>query len=121
MPAGDVYGGGSPTGNVFYENGALGAGWEGMFLACEAGQNVVFGYFPKLDKAGFKLERFSFMTTNQEGEFGVDVLWTPTKQRPKRDLPSDLKLVDAWIALSPDSDWADNHVLGHSIVVFSTL
>ena len=24
-PAGDVYGGGSPTGNVFYENGALGA------------------------------------------------------------------------------------------------
>ena len=25
-PAGDVYGGGSPTGNVFYENGALGAG-----------------------------------------------------------------------------------------------
>ncbi len=25
MPAGDVYGGGSPTGNVFYENGALGA------------------------------------------------------------------------------------------------
>ena len=26
MPAGDVYGGGSPTGNVFYENGALGEG-----------------------------------------------------------------------------------------------
>ena len=24
-PVGDVYGGGSPTGNVFYENGALGA------------------------------------------------------------------------------------------------
>jgi hypothetical protein len=28
-PAGDVYGGGSPTGNVFYENGALGPSWEG--------------------------------------------------------------------------------------------
>ena len=24
---GDVYGGGSPTGNVFYENGALGEAW----------------------------------------------------------------------------------------------
>ena len=31
-PAGDVYGGGSPTGNVFYENGALGPSWEGHVL-----------------------------------------------------------------------------------------
>ena len=36
-PAGDVYGGGSPTGNVFYENGALGAAFEGTFLAADAG------------------------------------------------------------------------------------
>ena len=41
MPAGDVYGGGSPTGNVFYENGALGPSWEGTFLAAEAGRNEV--------------------------------------------------------------------------------
>ena len=36
-PAGDVYGGGSPTGNVFYENGALGADWEGTFFAADPG------------------------------------------------------------------------------------
>ena len=37
MPAGDVYGGGSPTGNVFYENGALGPSWDGTFFAADAG------------------------------------------------------------------------------------
>ena len=37
MPAGDVYGGGSPTGNVFYENGALGPAWDGTFFAADAG------------------------------------------------------------------------------------
>ena len=41
-PAGDVYGGGSPTGNVFYENGALGAAFEGTFLAADAGRNEIF-------------------------------------------------------------------------------
>ena len=45
-PAGDVYGGGSPTGNVFYENGALGPSWEGTFFAADAGRNEVFSYQP---------------------------------------------------------------------------
>lgn len=67
-PAGDVYGGGSPTGNVYYENGALGDEWIGTFLACEAGRNVVFGYQPELDGAGFKLDRMDFMTSNPAGE-----------------------------------------------------
>ncbi|MEI6535518.1 MAG: PVC-type heme-binding CxxCH protein, partial [Verrucomicrobiaceae bacterium] len=58
MPAGDVYGGGSPTGVAFYENGALGEKWRGLLLTCEAGKNVVFGYLPKPDGAGWKLERF---------------------------------------------------------------
>ncbi|NOX99492.1 MAG: dehydrogenase, partial [Verrucomicrobia bacterium] len=31
MPIGDVYGGGSPTGNVYYENGSLGEKWRGTF------------------------------------------------------------------------------------------
>ncbi len=75
MPSGDVYGGGSPTGNVFYENGALGKKWEGMFLACEAGKNVVFGYLPKISGSTFTLERFNFITSNEENEFaGTDFL-----------------------------------------------
>ena len=36
MPAGDVYGGGSPTGICFYEGGALGETYAGgLLLSCE--------------------------------------------------------------------------------------
>ena len=55
MPAGDVYGGGSPTGNVFYENGALGDAWAGTFFAADAGRNEVFSYKPARSGAGFAL------------------------------------------------------------------
>ena len=114
-PAGDVYGGGSPTGNVFYENGALGEKWTGTFLACEAGRNVVFGYQPKLAGAGFQLDRMDFMTSNPKGEFaGSDFLGGETSvNREQRTLfrPSD-------IAVGPDgalyvTDWYDPRVGGH--------
>lgn len=115
MPAGDVYGGGSPTGNVFYENGALGEPWQGMFLACEAGKNVVFGYLPKLDGAGFRLERFNFMTTNEEGEFaGSDFIGGGN------NISSDVKthFRPSDVAVGPDGaiyvcDWYDGRVGGH--------
>lgn len=64
MPAGDVYGGGAPTGIAFYENGALGEHHAGLLLSCEAGRNEVFGYLPKPEGAGFKLERFRFLASN---------------------------------------------------------
>lgn len=114
-PAGDVYGGGSPTGNVFYENGALGEQWIGTFLACEAGRNVVFGYQPKRSGAGFALERTNFMTSNPTGEFaGSDFLGGEASvNREQRTLfrPSD-------IAVGPDgalyvTDWYDARVGGH--------
>lgn len=114
-PAGDVYGGGSPTGNVFYENGALGEKWVGTFLACEAGRNVVFGYQPRLEGAGFRLERTDFLTSNPTGEFaGSDFLGGEASvNRNQRTLfrPSD-------IAVGPDgalyvADWFDARVGGH--------
>ena len=64
MPAGDVYGGGSPTGIAFYENGALGEKFAGLLLSCEAGRNSILGYQPKPDGAGFALERFPFLASN---------------------------------------------------------
>jgi putative membrane-bound dehydrogenase-like protein len=64
IPAGDVYGGGSPTGIVLYENGALGEKYNGMLLSCEAARSVVFGYFPKATQAGFALDRFDFFDTS---------------------------------------------------------
>ena len=53
MPAGDVYGGGSPTGVAYYENGALGTAFDGTLLTCEPGRNVIFSYQPEPDGAGF--------------------------------------------------------------------
>jgi putative membrane-bound dehydrogenase-like protein len=114
-PAGDVYGGGSPTGNVFYENGALGDNWVGTFFACEPGRNTIFAYQPRPEGAGFKLERTDFLTTNPEGEFaGSDFIGgSSTAKGETKTLfrPSD-------IAVGPDgalyvSDWIDPRVGGH--------
>ena len=52
MDAGDIYGGGSPTGVTMYENGALGDDFVGSFLSCEPGRNTVFHYKPKPKGAG---------------------------------------------------------------------
>jgi len=113
MPAGDVYGGGSPTGVAFYENGALGDKWNGLLLACEAGKNVVFGYFPKPAGAGMKLERFDFITSNKEKEWaGSDFLGG----RATGVLKTMFRPAD--ITVGPDgalyfADWYDPGVGGH--------
>ena len=121
-PAGDVYGGGSPTGNVFYENGVLGEKWIGTFFACEPGRNVVFAYQPKLEGAGFRLERSDFLTSNPAGKHnngksrfaGSDFLGggdSVTGEEKTLFRPSD-------VAVGPDgalyvSDWYDPRVGGH--------
>ena len=82
MDAGDVYGGGSPTGITFYENGALDAKWNGLLLSCEAGRNTLFGYIPSPRAGTFNLERFDFVTSNPEKRFeGADF----TKDNPKKN------------------------------------
>ena len=115
-PAGDVYGGGSPTGNVYYENGALGEDFIGTFLACEPGRNTVFSYQPELKGAGFELNQNDFLTSNAEKDFaGSDFLGgsdSVNKEVKTLFRPSD-------IAIGPDgalyvSDWYDPRVGGHS-------
>jgi len=115
IPAGDVYGGGAPTGMCFYENGALGGKWNGLLLSCETGRNVVFGYLPKPDGAGFKLERFDFCTTNTTGVFkGSDFVGGANNLSDDRKTlfrPSD-------VCVGPDgaiyiTDWFDKRTGGH--------
>lgn len=120
MPAGDVYGGGSPTGIGFYENGALPESFNGTLLSCEPGKNVIFSYRPKLDGAGFKLERHDFVTTNPEKEFrGSDFVGGIRKKdnsKTGRELlyqfrPSDVTVgTDGAIYVA---DWTDSRVGGH--------
>ncbi len=115
MPAGDVYGGGSPTGNVFYENGALGPSWEGTFFSADAGRNEIFAYKPVPNGAGFTLDRNVFMTSNAMHRYaGSDFVGgNATAKGAVETLfrPSD-------IAVGPDgalyvSDWIDPRVGGH--------
>jgi putative membrane-bound dehydrogenase-like protein len=114
-PAGDVYGGGSPTGNVFYENGALGPSWEGTFFSSEPGRNEIFSYKPAREGAGFRLERKIFVTTNVKQQYaGSDFIGGNATAKGAIETlfrPSD-------IAVGPDgalyvSDWIDARVGGH--------
>ncbi len=108
-PAGDVYGGGSPTGTAFYENGALGDAWRGTFFAAEPGRNAIFAYQPVPDGAGFRLERRVFMTSNPAERYaGTDFIGGPrtaTTDLATLFRPSDI-VVGADGALYV-SDWID--------------
>ena len=117
-----MYGGGSPTGVAFYENGALPKDFRGLLLACEAGRNVIFGYLPKAEGAGFKLERFDFLTSNKERQWaGSDFLGgtkSVTSELKTKFRPSD-------VCVGPDgaiyvADWFDDRVGGHADLDNST-
>ena len=120
MPAGDVYGGGSPTGIAFYENGALGDKFNGTLLSCEAARNVIFSYQPAPDGAGFKLDRTDFLTTNPEKEFdGADFTGGAQKQAtaaPKDKLRFNFRPSDVCVGADGAlyvTDWTDPRVGGH--------
>ncbi len=109
-PAGDVYGGGSPTGVAFYENGALGDDWMGTLLAAEPGRNAIFAYQPTRDGAGFRLDgRRDLMASSSEAQWaGTDFSGGPksaTAEISTLFRPSDV-VVGADGALYV-SDWID--------------
>lgn len=109
-PAGDVYGGGSPTGTVFYENGALGDAWRGTFLAAEPGRNTIFAYQPRREGAGFRLDgRRDLIASNAEGQWaGTDFSGGPrttTAEISTLFRPSDIAVgADGALYVS---DWID--------------
>ena len=116
MPAGDVYGGGSPAGIAFVEGSALGKQYQGLLLSCEPGRNAVFGYFPRPSGAGFQLEHFNFLTSNRNGEFaGTD--FTGGDRSVSSDLKTHFRPSD--VGVGPDgaiyvADFFDPRVGGHT-------
>jgi putative membrane-bound dehydrogenase-like protein len=113
MPSGDVYGGGAPTGVAFNEGDALGEKYRGLLLACDAGRNTIYGYLPRVEGAGYTLERFNFLTTNKEEDFaGTDF----KGGRVNKELKTYFRPADA--VVGPDgaiyvADWFDARVGGH--------
>jgi len=113
MPPGDVYGGGSPTGIVYYENGALDEKWNGLLLSCEPGRNVVFGYLPKPNGAGFTLDRTDWVDANKGKKFTGSSFdggkWDGQLHTQFR--PSDVAVgADGAIYIA---DWFDGRLGGH--------
>ncbi len=111
---GDVYGGGSPTGIVFYENGALGPEMPGTLLSCEAARNEVFAYQPEARGAGYQLDRRTWLTTNPSGEVvGSDFVGGgQATDEARRFRPSDIAVgADGAIYIS---DWFDPRVGAHA-------
>ena len=125
-PAGDIYGGGAPTGIVFYENGALGEKHEGTLLVCESARNTIFGYKVKPVKTAGYIEtytpselkdRFNFLTTNGDGKPQGTDYSGGDKTANSDDTKTLFRPSD--IAVGPDgaiyiSDWHDPRVGGHS-------
>ena len=114
VPAGDVYGGGSPTGIAFYENGIMEDRFGGYVISCEPARNVLFGYHPKMEKAGIALpERDIFMTSNPKKNFAGADFASAGRIKGLINLfrPSD-------VCIGPDgaiyvADWFDARVGGH--------
>ncbi len=113
IPAGDVYGGGAPTGIVINEGDGLGVKWRGVLLSAEAARNTIFGYFPRAEGASYALERFDFLTSNKEQAFaGTDFKGGQVNSEIQTFFrPSDIAVgVDGAIYVA---DWFDPRVGGH--------
>ncbi|WP_162343355.1 PVC-type heme-binding CxxCH protein [Cyclobacterium salsum] len=113
LPAGDIYGAGSPTGMLRIEGDELGEAYRGLLLAADAGRNIIFGYHPRPEGAGYSLaERQNFIASVDVDNEGY--IWHQVEaDTSKWFRPSDATLgTDGSLFVA---DWYDPIVGGHQM------
>ncbi|WP_158856047.1 PVC-type heme-binding CxxCH protein [Lunatibacter salilacus] len=114
LPAGDIYGAGSPTGIVRMESDALGEKYRGLLLAADAGRNIIFGYYPTLYGAGYPLaDRQNFISSVDTDN--INYIWHEVEDDDTKWFrPSDVAIgTDGAIYVA---DWYDPIVGGHQMM-----
>jgi putative membrane-bound dehydrogenase-like protein len=112
MPVPENTGAGSPTGITRYEGDALGPKYRGVLLSAEAGRNVIYGYWPQKQGAGFALKRHNLITTLPQDN--VNYQWYETGEDTRKWFrPSDVTAgTDGALYIA---DWYDPIVGGHAM------
>ncbi len=111
MPFGDNTGAGAPTGIVRNESDLLGEKYRGLLLSCESGRNVIYGYLPEANGAGFNLKRTNFITSLQNFDANTATTKATGTDKTKWFRPSDVAIgADGAIYVT---DWYDAVVGGH--------
>ncbi len=112
MPVPENAGAGSPTGVARYEGDALGPKYRGVLLSAEAGRNVIYGYWPEKQGAGFALKRHNLITTLPQDN--VNYIWNETGEDTRKWFrPSDVTAgTDGALYIA---DWYDPIVGGHQM------
>ncbi|EON75675.1 hypothetical protein ADIS_3825 [Lunatimonas lonarensis] len=114
LPAGDIYGAGSPTGVVRIEGDELGKHYRGLLLAADAGRNIIFGYHPKPVGAGYSLDqREAFISSVDRDNTGY--IWHEVEDDDRKWFrPSDVVVgTDGALYVA---DWYDPIVGGHRMM-----